>query len=126
MGLATLRESGNIAGVKRALARVVEGGQVTFVLFFETNTPCEERSNIPNCKLKPITPPFRGFLIHTGNLSHVRCLFVFGFWDQDHVVRECCKYYFVACCFFREAPICKRYALSLSFPRKVNFFLAIW
>jgi hypothetical protein len=27
MGLATLRESGNIAGVKRALARVVEGGR---------------------------------------------------------------------------------------------------
>jgi hypothetical protein len=34
--------SGNIAGVKRALARVVEGGRSLFVWFFETNTPCEE------------------------------------------------------------------------------------
>jgi hypothetical protein len=44
-------------------------------------------------------------LIHLGNLSHFRCLFfVFCFWDQDHVVRVCCRFHFVACCFFKKRP----------------------
>jgi hypothetical protein len=59
-------------------------------------------------------------LIHLGNLSHFRCFFfVFCFWDQDHVVRVCCRFNFVACCFFKKRPFVN---LSVIFLPGGSFF----
>jgi hypothetical protein len=56
MGLVILgswqRRERKYSGGEGALTRVVEGGGHFCFFFFETNTPCEERSNIPKiCKL---------------------------------------------------------------------------
>jgi hypothetical protein len=51
MGLATLRESGNIAGVKRALARVVEGGRSLLFGFSKRTHLAKSDPISKSCKL---------------------------------------------------------------------------
>jgi hypothetical protein len=38
------------------------------------------------------------------------------------VIKVCCKYHFVACCFFRKAPILLILSVIPKFSRKVHFF----
>jgi hypothetical protein len=92
MGLVILgiwnRASGNIAGEKRSLARVVEGGVGHFCLVFRNEHTLRRAiqvSQISKLNLNNYTTvPSRYlcpreeldvFLIHLGNLFHFRCLF---------------------------------------------------
>jgi hypothetical protein len=83
-------------------------------------------TTVPSTYLCPREESGVLFFIHLGNLSHFRCLFlcfVFLFRDQDHVVRVCCRFHFVACCCFKKRPFVnfKRYLSSGRF-----IFLTIW